>query len=65
VDVNRTGREVLFGQGLQEQRFHAGAGLAGHEVADLGDDGRWYQQLTPGGMQGSEQLNTCLVVRII
>ena len=59
------GRKVAIRQGSQEQRLHAGTGFAGQEVADLGDDGRWYQQFAPSRMQRGEQLNACLMVRII
>lgn len=54
-------REVPIGEGLQEQRLHAGTGLARQEVADLSDDSRWHQQFAPGRMQRAEQLNACLM----
>jgi hypothetical protein len=59
------GREVSLGQRSQEQRIHAGTSLAGQEIADLGDDGRWHQQFTAGSVQGSKQLDACLMVRIV
>ena len=53
-------RKVAISQGSQEQRLHVGTGFAGQQVADLGDDGRRYQQLAPGRMESSEQLSACL-----
>lgn len=37
-----------------------GTGFASQEVGNLGDDGRWHQQFTPGRMQRSEQSTPAL-----
>lgn len=46
--------QCSIGQRGQELRFDPGATLAGEQVADLGDDRTWHQNLPGSQMQGRE-----------
>jgi hypothetical protein len=61
LDVSHLGRWPVLTP-AQEQRFDARPCFAGEKIANLRNDGRWYQEFAPCCVQVIEQSDTRKVI---